>query len=265
MRPGKEWLDLVLEAISKRFGGGSRKRRCVVLIDGDAVQPGLTHAVVRYASTLGRLVVLEVFANFSSGTNSGWAEEIRKYGLVAFQHYRTSVGKNSADTALIVRGMDLFHTTKIDDVVLATSDSDFAAFAHRLRRGGVTVHGIGSAQASAVLRRSCSAFSTFAELEAWAATTTGKLPSRAWFGSLNDAEDQLLRALVRLGGARGWVSLDALGPELRATHAWFDARAYSRRTVHELCTSLSSIELEASTSGPRARIALSNRNGSSEE
>lgn len=261
LMPCKEWLNILRRVARNQLSGASRGRRCALLIDGDNVPPRMTGALVHYASGLGRVEIVDVFANFSSTTSTGWAVQMREHGMTGFQHYRTSSGKNAADTALIVKAMDLLHTCDIDDYVLVSSDSDFAALAHRLRRAGSSVHGIGSSNSAVALRQSCTTFLTFSEVSELAISSTAHVAPG--FGSRppRDAEDRLLLALVRLGGARGWVGFTELGEELRKSMPSFDPRLYSRRTLTDLCSAIDSIEVERSIGNPRARIALGLRNG----
>jgi len=258
---GKEWLHFLGRAARNRLGGASRVSRCALLVDGDNVPPRLTGALVHYASGLGRVSFLEVFANFSSTTSTGWAAQMREHGITGYQHYRTSSGKNATDTALIVRAMDLLHTERLDDFVLVSSDSDFSALAHRLRKSGAQVHGIGASSAAVALRQSCTSFLTFSELTELVISTSEHVAPELWLRQPRDAEDRLLHALVGLGGARGWVSLTALGEELKRSSPTFDPRFYSSRTLTELCAAIDSIDVDRSTPEPRARIALGTRNG----
>ncbi len=206
-----------------------------------------------------------MFANFASTSNSKWAVEMREYGITGFQHYRATTGKNATDTALIVRAMDLLHTGRFDRYVLVSSDSDFSTLAHRLRRSGASVHGIGSKSAAATLGQSCTTFLTYNEVsELDHPVNTTAVPA-FWKGQPDDAEAHLLSALVRLGGARRWVSTHELGQDLKTTRPAFDCRAYSRRSLTDLCKAIDSIEVDRSTTPPSARIALSARATSSVE
>lgn len=257
-----EWLGYWREFARNPFGAAYRSRRCSILIDGDNVPPRMTGALLHYGSGLGRVVSLDVFANFSSTTNTGWAAQMREHGITGFQQYRTSSGKNAADTALIVRAMDLLYTAHIQDYVLVSSDSDFAALAHRPRKEGASVHGIGYSNSAVALRQSCTTFRTFQEVSEGAISSTGHVPPDLWSHPPGDAEDRLLLALVRLGGARGWVGLSELSEDIRRSMPSFDPRSYSCRTLTELCAATESIDVDRSTGAPRARVALWARNGS---
>ncbi|MDC9823981.1 NYN domain-containing protein [Devosia sp. ZB163] len=253
---GKEWLDYFSRTTS------SRNARCAVLVDGDNVPPRLTGALVRYASSLGRVTSIEVFANFASSHAAGWSAQMKEHGVIGFQHYRTSNGKNAADTSLIVRAMDLIHTERPDHYVLISSDSDFSALAHRIRRSGATVHGVGHASAAASLRASCSSFLTFDELSSLILSTGAAAGTDVWKRPPSDAEDRVLNALVRLGAARQWVDISKLGQELREASPTFDPRFYGSRSLRELCDAIDSVEVDREEANPKVRIALPSRNGS---
>jgi uncharacterized LabA/DUF88 family protein len=259
---GKEWLDFLSRTARNRFGGGSHIRGCAVLIDGDNAPPRATGALMHYASTLGRIEVCELFANFASTANTGWAVQMREHGMRGFQHYQTTAGKNAADIALVVRAMDLVHTKRIDHYMIVSSDADYAALAQRLRRSGASVHGVGSGSAPASLRQSCTSYLTFGEVDDLAQSSGRVVHGELWSRPTSDAEDLVLHALIRLGGARTWVSMTALGQEVRRVVPSFDPRSYSVRSMSELCNAIESVELDRSPPEPRARISLSSRNGS---
>ena len=228
---GKEWLDYLSRTLRNRLFGGSREARCAVLVDGDNVPPRLTGALVHYASSLGRVTSIEVFANFASSHAAGWSAQMKEHGVIGFQHYRTSNGKNAADTSLIVRAMDILHTERPNHYVLVSNDSDFSALAHRIRRSGATVHGVGHTSAAASLRASCSTFLTFEDLSSLILSTDPAAGTDLWKRPPSDAEDRVLHALVRLGAARQWVDISKLGQELREASPTFDPRFYGSRSL----------------------------------
>ncbi len=238
---------------------------CAVLIDGDNAQPRSTGIVMNYAAKLGRVEVVELFANFASTANSGWAVQMREHGVTGYQHFQTAAGKNAADIGLVVRAMDLAHTKRIDHYVIVSSDADYTALAHRLRRGGASVHGVGSGSAPASLRQSCTTYLTLGEIDSLLGSTEWPAPGELWSRPPEDAEDLVLRALVRLGGARDWITLTALGQEIRREIPSFDPRSYSVRSLAALCAALASVTLDRSGPEGRARISLTGRNGSVQE
>lgn len=248
----KNWLDSLSRAARQCVAGASRAHRCVVLIDADNVPPRIAEALQHFAASLGRIETIELFENFSKGNAPGWATQMRALGITGIQHYRTSITKNSSDAALVVRAMDLLHTSRPHHYVLVSTDSDFAPLAHRIRKSGAQVHGVGDSHAPSALRQSCTSFMTFAELS----DRSGRLSPELWKGRPEDAEDRLLALLAELGGAHRWISTTALGGKLKTDWPLFDARAFSCRNLTELCSMLDSIDVDRSGSQARVKLAL---------
>lgn len=259
-----KWLRSWRALSENRFTGASRAPRCAILIDGDSAPSTVVDALFCYASGIGRVATAGLYANFASSKSASWAAPIRKHGVTAFQHYNTSAGKNGADIALVVAAMDLLHTARIDEFFIMSSDADLSALAHRIRKSGARVHGVGSAQAARVFRESCDSFMTFEEVSelANAAAGSSETPTGDMPKTPRAAEDRVLLALVSLGGARHWVDMQRLGNQLSRTHPPFDPRLYSRGTLTELCAAIESIEVDRSTDAPRVRVALGAGNGS---
>jgi hypothetical protein len=63
--------------------------------------------------------------------------------ITPIQQYSYTKGKNSTDSALIIDGMDILYSGKVDGFCIVSSDSDFTRLATRLREAGMKVIGIG--------------------------------------------------------------------------------------------------------------------------
>jgi hypothetical protein len=63
--------------------------------------------------------------------------------ITPIQQYSYTRGKNSTDSALIIDGMDILYSGKVDGFCIVSSDSDFTRLATRLREAGMKVIGIG--------------------------------------------------------------------------------------------------------------------------
>lgn len=264
MASAKEWLTRPLQRLRKAIGGASRRtKRVAVLIDGDSFNPRLAAPLFDYAASLGRVVSAQLFANFAASGPGAWSSAIKEHGIVAMQHFNGNNGRNAADIALTIAGVDLLHDARADLYVIVTADSDFTALAHRIRQSGSAVHGVGPRNASAAFQRSCSDFVALDDLAVRAASPGGGLLTKPvrWSLEPSDAETLILTALVRLGGARDWVAVPDLGHELAQMRPSFDARDYRRVRLLDLLDALDSVQLDPQSNPPRARLALSRRNG----
>jgi len=268
MSTTQEWLSKLFTTVRKSVGDRSRRTaRCAILIDGDNIPPRAGDAIFQYANTLGRITSARLFANFAGGGTSGWATQIRKHGISAAQHFNTGTGKNGADIALAIAALDLAHDKKTDTYIIGTSDADLAPVAHRLRQSGATVHGIGSPHAAPAFKQGCDVFLGLDRLAEQVLAKTGETPPlvKLWSRPPVEAEDILLHAMLRLGGARQWVDVPKLGLDLSIEHPSFDPRSYRSRNLTDLLDALTSVELDRATQPPRARIALATNNEPSRE
>lgn len=89
------------------------------------------------------------------------------------------------------------------------------------------MHCVGSKSVPATLRQSCTTFLTYNQLHELNHPVNAKAVPTLWKGQPADAEDHLLAALVRLGGARRWVGITELAHDLKTALPAFDSRAYS--------------------------------------
>lgn len=155
------------------------------------------------------------------------------------------------------------HRGEADVYVVVAADSDFSALAHGLRQAGAKVRGVGSVDASVTFRESCDVFVTFDQLaQGLYPTPPAGQPSR-WLLQPADAEELMRVALVRLGGARNWVTVDDLNVEICGAAPGFDPRVYRRHRLLEVREALDSVELSTDLGAARGRLASLVRNGES--
>jgi hypothetical protein len=264
MAMAKEWLTRSLQRLRKALGGASHHtQRVAVLIDGDSFSPRLAGPLFDYATSLGRLVSAQLFANFTAINAGAWSSAIRTHGIIAMQHFNGNNGKNAADIALAISALDLLHDDRVDLYVIVTADSDFTALAHRIRQSERAVHGVGPENASIAFQQSCSVFVSIDELVKRVLSPDGgpPVPPAPWSLRPGDSETLILTTLINLGGARDWVAVPDLRKELELKLPGFDARVYRRRRLLDLLAALDSVQLDSQSNPPRVRLALVRRNG----
>jgi hypothetical protein len=234
-----------------------QSHRIVIFIDADNVPPRVGNALFSYARTIGRIAHAELFANFAAGAMAGWAGQVRQHGIECRHVFRTS-GRNATDIALTVAAMDHLHRGTAATYLIVTSDADLAPLAHRMRMQGAQVHGVGSQHAAQAFRQACDRFVALGDLDAAIKerTETCAIPTDLWQRGPEDAEDHILSALVRLGGARDWIEISRLSHELTTSYGRFDSRAFSRRSLTALLEALDSVAVDRTLRPGRVRLAL---------
>ncbi|MDW4498801.1 NYN domain-containing protein [Sulfitobacter sp. D35] len=121
-----------------------------LLIDGDNISASHADKIHDIAATCGRVDIAHVY--FNAQTNSGW------HDVPAFRTFHSGTGKNATDVLLCVDAMEMALADGIGQFVIATSDGDFRHIAHRLRRLGRVVTGVGDHHCPDTFREACTAF-----------------------------------------------------------------------------------------------------------
>jgi hypothetical protein len=119
-------------ARARRNDHTARKQARQVLVD--------VRGLVRWAEGFGQLLVAEAFGDFTG--MSGYAADCYAVGLTLKQHF--AVGKKSSvDVALAVAAVEAQRAFRLDHVVVASCDADFAPLLPVLRARGARLLGIG--------------------------------------------------------------------------------------------------------------------------
>jgi hypothetical protein len=84
-----------------------------------------------------------IYGDWTKPTIAGWKSVLLENAITPIQQYSYTKGKNSTDSALIIDGMDILYSGKVDGFCIVSSDSDFTRLATRLREAGMKVIGIG--------------------------------------------------------------------------------------------------------------------------
>jgi len=131
-------------------------------------------------------------------------------------------GKNTADIAMVLDAMDLLHQRSVDGFCLATSDSDLAPLARRIRADGLLVYGFGSPSTPMSFRLACSHFTFLNDLQ--------QPPHQ----SLDKAAEQIMAAMTAIKSEDEWVPLTTLGMKLRKLDPDWNPRSYGARKLVDL-------------------------------
>lgn len=124
--------------------------RIALLVDGDNISASCLCQIWKIATQAGQIDIAQVYGN--AKTASGWKDHD------GYRFIHSGTGKNATDLLLTIDAMELALTAGIEGFVLVSSDADFTELAHRLRRHGLSVMGIGEAKAPSAFRAACTTF-----------------------------------------------------------------------------------------------------------
>jgi uncharacterized LabA/DUF88 family protein len=117
--------------------------RLAVLIDADNIPYSNVRGMLEEIAKYGTPTFKRIYGDWTKPTISGWKSVLLENAITPVQQYSYTKGKNSTDSALIIDGMDILYSGKVDGFCIVSSDSDFTRLATRLREAGMKVIGIG--------------------------------------------------------------------------------------------------------------------------
>jgi uncharacterized LabA/DUF88 family protein len=117
--------------------------RLAVLIDADNIPYSNVRGMLEEIAKYGTPTFKRIYGDWTRPTISGWKSVLLENAITPIQQYSYTKGKNSTDSALIIDGMDILYSGKVDGFCIVSSDSDFTRLATRLREAGMKVIGIG--------------------------------------------------------------------------------------------------------------------------
>ena len=136
------------------------EKKIVLLIDAENTSAKYADGIEEYISSKGDIISAQLYGDFIDNKNTKqWNGKAIEYNLQRYQADTTKAGKNAADIALVIDAMDfLYKENPADIFCIVTSDGDFTSLVERIRKEGITVIGMGKADASPRLRRACSEY-----------------------------------------------------------------------------------------------------------
>ena len=229
--------------------------RLAVLVDADNIPAHLASAIFREIATFGDATVRRIYGDFASSNLNGWRKVLQEHALIPHHQPAYTTGKNSSDIALVIDGMDLLHSRRVDGFVLVSSDSDFTRLASRVREEGLDVIGIGQERTPESLRKACKRFillenlveqtepRNVAEAKGKAAGQAAPVPTRQTH-SPSKVVPLVLDAMSKQ--EEEWVSLSTIGSHLHAVNPDFDPRTYGHTKLVDLLEKAGAFEVKRS-------------------
>jgi uncharacterized LabA/DUF88 family protein len=132
--------------------------RLAVLIDADNIPYSNVKGMLEEIAKYGTPTFKRIYGDWTKPTIAGWKSVLLENAITPIQQYSYTRGKNSTDSALIIDGMDILSSGKVDGFCIVSSDSDFTRLATRLREAGMKVIGIGERKTPHPFIVSCDKF-----------------------------------------------------------------------------------------------------------
>lgn len=199
-----------------------RKSRIAILIDADNVPIESVASLLDQVSEHGVITIIRAYGNWSTH-NKSWKSVLTKNGIVPIHLYVSVPGKNSADILMVIDAMDIMHYKQADSICLASSDSDFARLALRIRESGIDVIVASEkAKLSLALAGSCKKLIEIAAPKIKAAKKKVKIAS---VNDTSKSDYELIdEILTQVKQPDGWTFLGDVGNHLSIAKPGFNPK-----------------------------------------
>lgn len=215
--------------------------RVALLVDGENLSASRAAAMLDQARKRGEVWIARAYGKLADLQAKGWGQA-SGFGLVA-----ATGAKNAADLLLSVDAMELALERRVDALVIATCDNDYAHVATRLRERGFPVFGLIDPAARSGDLRACFA--------GWADLPPAAPPSRPAAAPPLPAPDRLCSLVTaHLRDQPQGCPIATLGPRMHKLHG-IQIRQTPHKTWRAFLTAHPSLFL-CDPRGPEAHVRL---------
>ena len=192
-------------------------KRIAVLIDAENMFPLYARAIFSKASSYGDVIVRRAYGYERSFLQ--WKQKVFEHAIEFKLCPHQVSGKGVTDMAMAIDAMDLMNRKIVDEICLASSDSDFSMLAMRLRERGMKVYGIGK---SSVVDSFVQACDEFHKLDTKSDSSVQTCDDFHKSGKEEAISKMFELACENLqGDGEGWINLANVGAYLRRINPEF--------------------------------------------
>jgi uncharacterized LabA/DUF88 family protein len=237
--------------------------RLAVLIDADNIPYSNVRGMLEEIAKYGTPTFKRIYGDWTRPTIAGWKSVLLENAITPIQQYSYTKGKNSTDSALIIDGMDILYSGKVDGFCIVSSDSDFTRLATRLREAGMKVIGIGERKTPHPFIVACDKF-IYLEIITSSTAVTEAVPDIRKKGKpvvkkkkiespVTQTPAQIVKRLISssitdLADENGWAYLGDVGNLILKKQPDFDPRNFGFPKLTPLIRSLD-FEIDERESG----------------
>ncbi len=193
-------------------------KKIAVFFDCENISSKYVSDIFDELANYGEVTIRQAYKDWGSDQSKKWNEQISKFAIKQIQVKSHSASKNVSDFQIVIDVMNTMHTSKVNIIVLVSSDSDFTSLAIEVKSKGFEVFGFGESKTPEALRN---AYSIFIDLP------TNNKPSI-------NKEDELLSllkdAIEKTKSDNGYALISQVGSYLGRKNASYNAKNYGANT-----------------------------------
>lgn len=139
----------------------SADRKIAVFFDCENISAKYTKEIFNDLANYGEVIIRKAYDNWSEKRSKSWSGKLQEFAIDPIQIFSNIANKNASDIKIVIDVMNIMNSSKVDIVVLVSSDSDFTDLAKDIKSKGFEVMGYGETKTHNSLRN---AYSSFVEL-----------------------------------------------------------------------------------------------------
>lgn len=191
-------------------------KKIALFLDCENISPKYIDDIFNELANYGEVIIRQAYRNYVNN-NKNLESILMKYAIKPIQTIFNINSKNISDFQIVIDVMNTIYNSKIDIIVLASSDSDFTSLAIEVKSKGVEVIGFGEQKTPETLKK---AYSKFIELPLG--------------GSIKE-EDSLKKilkdAIKNTCNDSGFSSVSEIGTYLKNKNSSYRAKDFGKNTL----------------------------------
>ena len=133
-------------------------KKIAVFFDCENVSSKYASDIFDELANYGEVTIRQAYKDWSSNHNKGWDEQLQKFAIKPIHTVSNTTSKNVSDFQIVIDIMNTIHSSKVDIIVIVSSDSDFTGLSIEVKSKGFEVIGFGESKTHDSFRNACSKF-----------------------------------------------------------------------------------------------------------
>lgn len=136
-------------------------KKIAVFFDCENISARYVQEIFDDLANIGEVIIRKAYANWKDNKSKSWSDLLQEFAIDAIQVFPHSFNKNTSDIRIVIDVLNIMNLSKVDTIVLVSSDSDFTDLAKDIKSKRFEVIGYGEIKTPNSLRN---AYSLFVEL-----------------------------------------------------------------------------------------------------
>lgn len=136
-------------------------KKIAIFFDCENVSAKYVDDIFNELAKYGEVTIRQAYKDWSKSTNKSWNDKLAQFAIKPIQTNINTSSKNVSDFQIVIDVMNTMHYSKVDTIVLVSSDSDFTSLVIEIKSKGFEVIGFGEEKTPSSLTN---AYSTFYQL-----------------------------------------------------------------------------------------------------